>query len=198
MIVDKRDFLKRVILVIIGQIICGIGVGFFMFPGLGPDPNSVFIEGFGLRLGMSYGQASFILNGVIALVIFFMDKRFVNIASVFILFTVGFVADFTRGILNSGIALEGASYPFRFIFTILGGLILAIGVAIYTNQELGAGAFDAMAEFATFKSKIEYSKVKRVLDFVMLGIGFLLGGTVGLGTVYLALSTGPILSLIHI
>ena len=49
MIVDKRDFLKRVILVIIGQIICGIGVGFFMFPGLGPDHNSVFIEGFGLR-----------------------------------------------------------------------------------------------------------------------------------------------------
>ena len=164
MIQDKENFLKRVILVILGQLICGIGVGFFMFPGLGPDPNSVFIEGFGLMFGLTYGKASFILNGVIALAIFFMDKRFVNIASIFVLFPVGFVADFTRNILSNGIAIESASYPFKFIFTILGGIILAIGVVIYTNQELGAGAFDAMAEFATFKSKVEYSKVKRILE----------------------------------
>lgn len=193
----KQDLIKRGILVIIGQIICGIGVGFFMFPGLGPDPNSVFIEGFGVILNMSYGQSSFILNGLIALIIFFIDKRFVHFASISILFTVGFVADFTKAILERAFIIEGAILPFKFIFTILGGIILAIGVALYTDQDLGAGAFDAMSELTAFKTKVEFSKARRIIDLIVLGIGYLLGGTVGLGTVYLALTTGPIISFIR-
>ncbi len=193
----QNDLMRRGFFVIIGQILCGIGVGFFMFPGLGPDPNSVFIEGVGLVLNMTYGQASFVLNGIIALIIFFIDRKFVNFASITILFTVGFVADFTRAILGNLVAIGDSSIPFRFIFTIIGGIILAIGVAIYTNQDLGAGAFDAMSELTAYKTKIEFSKIRRIIDLIVLGIGYLLGGTVGIGTVYLALTTGPIIAFIR-
>lgn len=176
----------------------GIGIGFFMFPVLGPDPASVFIEGLGSQLGLNYGQSSLIVNGVVALVIFFIDRRFVHIASVTMLFTGGFVADITSGLLGTVVVgIESAPIPFRFLFTIAGGLLLSIGVVIYTDQDLGAAAIDGMAELATFRTKQDYSKIKRLVDLVMLVIGYFLGGTVGFGTVYLAFTTGPTISFLR-
>lgn len=191
MLNDEKNALQRALLVLVGQIICGIGVGLFLFSGLGPDPNSVFISGVGFRLNLSYGMASFLCNGIILIMIYFIDKFYIHFASVLALVSVGFTADFTRFVLGSLLNITLNNFFIKLIFNVLGGVVLGLGITIYVSQNLGIAPFDGISEIISRKKNISISIVRRIIDITMLILGYLLGGTFGIGTIILAFLVGP-------
>lgn len=195
LVVQKKEnkmnkLIRQIIVVIIGQVIIGIGIGFLLYANLGVDSSSVFQTGLAKLLAIRYGQAVTICNGSILLIIFLVDRHYISVASVTALFAVGFGADTSYALL-----LKLLPYDFniaiRILISLLASGIMAIGVSIYINGGLGVGSVDIVSEFLTDKTHFEYRKVRIFVDFSFLIVGYLIGGTFGIGTVIGAIVTGP-------
>ena len=192
----KNQIWKRILTSLVGLILCGVGVSMFLYSGMGVDPASVFELGIAKVCGISYGTSSALINVVILLIVFFIDKSYINISSLIAIFGIGYTADFVRKILS--ILIQGEPNLIRKLVLILIGLfIMSCGIATYIKAELGVGAIDLISEIISRKSKVQYRVVRVIGDVAFVVIGFLLGGTVGVGTVVAAFLTGPTVQLVR-
>lgn len=192
----KNQMWKRILISLVGLILCGIGVAMFLYSGMGVDPASVFELGIGKAFGISYGTSSALINVIILLIVFFIDKSFINISSVIAIFGIGYTADFVRKILT--ILFQGEIHLFLKLVLILVGLfIMSCGIATYIKADLGVGAIDLISEIISRKTKVQYRLVRVIGDTTFVVIGYFLGGTVGVGTVVAAFLTGPTVQLVR-
>lgn len=192
----KNQIWKRILISLVGLILCGIGVAMFLYSGMGVDPASVFELGIGRVSGISYGTSSALINVIILLIVFFIDKSFINISSVIAIFGIGYTADFVRKILT--ILVQGEIHLFLKLVLILVGLfIMSCGIATYIKADLGVGAIDLISEIISRKTKVQYRLVRVIGDTAFVVIGYFLGGTVGVGTVVAAFLTGPTVQLVR-
>lgn len=187
----KDKLVYRILLAAVGQIICGIGIGLFIFSNLGVDPTSVFQLGIAKQLSITYGTASALMNIIIILVMLKIDRRYINIATFMAIFLIGYSADITNFILGKMI-ITSISFPFQLMLAIVGCVIMATGIPLYIFADLGVGAVDLISEAITDKMEVPYRMVRITIDTLFVIIGYILGGTLGIGTVIAAFLTGPI------
>ncbi len=95
----KNNLFQKILVAIIGLMICGAGVGIFLYSQLGMDPGSVLELGLGNVFHVSFGTASALTNIVILVVVFVVDKTYINLSSLLAIFGVGYTADFMKFIL---------------------------------------------------------------------------------------------------
>lgn len=186
----EKDILIRTLKLILGLMILGLGAAFFLYSGLGADPNSVFIEGLGVKLNISYGTASLIINSVLAFIVFVFKRTYLNIATIGNLFITGYSADFFVYLFGK-LGLNNTYFPFQLIYIGFSLVILSFAIAFYINQRLGIGAMDAMPQIISDKTGKSFATTRRALDILALVAGILLGGTFGIGTIIMSLGTGP-------
>ena len=186
----KNHLVKRTLISLIGLIFCGIGVALFLYTGLGVDPASVFELGIANVFHISYGTSSALINVVILVIVFIIDKSYINISSMIAIFGIGYTADFVKLLLNL-LRLGELNIIIKMAMILAGLLIMAVGIATYIRADLGVGAIDLISEIISRKGKLQYRLVRIAGDIRFVVIGFLLGGTVGIGTVVAAFMTGP-------
>ena len=192
----KNQVWKRILTSLVGLILCGVGVSMFLYSGMGVDPASVFELGLAKVFRISYGTSSALINVVILLIVFFIDKNYINISSLIAIFGIGYTADFVRKIL--GILIQGEpNLILKLALILIGLFIMSCGIATYIKADLGVGAIDLISEIISRKSKMQYRLVRVIGDVAFVVIGFLLGGTVGVGTVVAAFLTGPTVQLVR-
>jgi uncharacterized membrane protein YczE len=79
---------------------------------------------------------------------------------------------------------------------LLGGVVLnGLAGALYIGAQLGPGPRDGLMTGLVRRTGLSVRLVRTTLEVTVLAVGFLLGGTVGLGTVLYALAIGPLLQL---
>lgn len=178
----------------IGLALSGLGVGVFLYSSLGVDPASVLTQGFGHVFQLRYGVMAAILNVTILAIVFLIDKKYVNIASVMAIFLIGTTADITSVLLS--MLIEGQIHIIvRYIMILFGCVIISLGIATYIRASLGVGAIDLVSEIISDKGKIPYRVVRVGVDILFVAVGYALGGNVGVGTLLGALLTGPAVQL---
>lgn len=184
------DLARKLIVAMVGLIICGIGVGIFLYSGLGVDPASVFELGIANVFHVSYGTASAAINVVILVIVFCVDKSYISISSLLAIFGIGYTADFMNTLLD--FFLKGNLHVvIRIIMIFIGLMIMSAGIATYIRADLGVGAIDLISEIISNKLHISYRYIRISADVAFVITGFFLGGTVGIGTVLAAFMTGP-------
>lgn len=187
---DTKNLARKLIVAMLGLMICGVGVGIFLYSGLGVDPASVFELGIAKVFHITYGTASAAINVVILAIVFFLDRSYINIASILAIFGIGYTADLTNFVL--GLFLKGEQHiGVRIVMIVIGLLIMSTGIAAYIRADLGVGAIDLISEIISNKLKLSYRGVRIGADITFVIVGFLLGGAVGIGTVLAAFMTGP-------
>lgn len=191
----KKVFLK-ILIASIGLALSGIGVGIFLYSGLGVDPASVFQTGLSHTLNITYGNASALSNLIILVIVFIADKSYINISSFLAIFLIGYTADFTQGIL-SNIILSQPIFSIKILMLLLGCFIMSIGIAAYIRANIGVGAIDMVSEVISDKCHFDYKKVRVLSDIMFVVVGYLLGGKLGIGTIFAAFLTGPFVQLVR-
>lgn len=192
----KDHLLARILIASVGLMFCGIGVGIFLYSGLGVDPASVLELGLSNVVGISYGTTTAILNVIILFIVFLVDRSYINLSSFLAIFLIGYVADFIKFLL--GFAVTGQPHlVLRLAMILIGLVIMATGIATYIKADLGVGAIDLVSEIISDKLHIAYRIVRVTGDITFVVVGFLLGGTVGVGTVVAAFMTGPVVQFMR-
>src|SRR6476619_4348493 len=167
-----------------------IGYGFSMAvmvrAGLGLDPWDVFHQGLSLKTGMTIGTASAVV-GVAVLCAWVPLRNRPGIGTVANVIVIAVTVDAGLAILPTP-----ASLPVR-IAMMVGAVVLnAISTVLYIGAGLGPGPRDGLMTGLVVRTGLSVRLVRTSIEATVLTVGWLLGGTVGVGTVLYAFGIGPL------
>lgn len=196
-----KEWVVRSVILVIGLIIAHLGVTLFLLSDLGADPFNVFVQGIFRKISavantdlITHGRVHMAISLIIIVILLFVDKTYVKIGTLICMICGGPIIDFFTNILNHILPLE-KPYSLRFFMLILGCVILAYGMTIVIKSDAGTGPNDLVAVVISDKIKKKFGITRLVVDICFTVLGFLLGGTVGAGTVVCVALVGPVAGL---
>ncbi len=188
----NRISMQKVILALCGIFLIGCGVSFNAMAQFGNDSIGIVYDGVRSFANLSQEQLGYVsnfLNGGLIVLLWFIGRRYINIGTLIYILPYGFFVDIGTAVY--GMLFGGAGFAGRVIATTLGCLLLYIGVAIFITMDIGLDPFTGLVMAIRDMVDKEYSKVKVIFDFCMIGLGFVLGGKLGVITIITALTAGP-------
>ncbi len=191
---DIRTWILRVALLLLGLTIAHLGVTLFLQADLGSDPFNVLIQGLYRFLPwpefMTHGNVHVGVSFLIILVLLIVDKSYIRIGTLLCMILGGPIIDVFM-LLLAPVIHSGSVMALRLLALVLGCLILAFGMTIVIKSQAGTGPNDLVAVVISDKSGRKFGMIRIIVDVSFALAGFLMGGTVGLGTVVCACLVGP-------
>lgn len=175
----------RLLRLLVGLSIYGVGIGLMNQSGLGVPPWDVLHQGLARHLGGTIGLWS-ILVGLVVMIPWIPLRQPFGIGTILNALIIGTMIDLTIGRVPVADTLTTA-----WVF-LLGG-VLAIGVTsgLYIGANLGPGPRDGLMT-GIAKRGPSIRLVRSLLEVAVLITGIILGGTFGVGTIVFAFSIGPL------
>jgi uncharacterized membrane protein YczE len=176
---------RRLVQLYLGLVLFGVSSSMLLLAGLGVDPWDVFHQGLSRRLGLGVGTWAIIV-GVAVLLLWIPLRQRPGFGTLSNVLVVGLVIDLMLDIVPPVHALPAQ------VVVMVGGVVLnGIATGAYIGAGLGPGPRDGlMTGLAARGHSIRI--VRTSTELTVLCTGWLLGGTVGVGTVVYALGIGPI------
>ena len=181
--------LRKLLQVLLGTTLIGTGVALNFSSKLGLGPWGVFHEGISLNTTLSFGSA-IIATGVFVTFLWIPLKQRPGIATFVDIFWIGTVAD-----LVIGLDLNPESLLLKWIFVFIGIICIGSGTAIYVGADMGSGPRDGVMVGLESKG-LKIGMARNIIEVTALALGWLLGGTVGLSSVVIAISIGPVVQIV--
>lgn len=193
-----KEWTARILLLLAGLVTAHLGVTLFLLTELGSDPFNVLIQGL-FRTSSSITGWGFLTHGrvhiavslLIILVLLLTDRSYVKIGTLICMVFGGPIIDFFTMLLNP-LDLQLSPLPVRIAVLAAGCVILAFGMTVVIKSDAGTGPNDLVAIVLSDKLHKKFSIVRMLVDLSFVGIGWLLGGTFGVGTLICAFLIGPV------
>ena len=186
---------KSVLIALIGILLVGVGVAFNNCAGLGNDPVGIVYDGIRNVTGMGaeqLGLASNIVNLSLALLVFFTGRKYISVGTLVYFLPYGFFVELGI-LLYQLLAPETGGLAVQIAFSVVGCLLLYLGVAVYITMDIGVDPFTGIVLVIRDAVKKEYRIVKIIFDITMIILGTVLGGKLGAVTIITALTAGPVI-----
>ena len=185
------EYIKRLLILVLGLTIAHLGVTLFLLSNLGSDPFNVLIQGIANILPLSHGTCHQIICFLILGILLFAARSYIKAGTFICMFFGGPIIDFFSWLLG-GFINDSSSIIIRFASLILGCFILAFGMTIVIKSDAGTGPNDLVGVVISDKLHKPFGIIRVIVDFSFVIIGVLLGGIFGVGTIVCAFLIGPI------
>lgn len=189
----QKNMPRRILVMLLGIVVLGIGVGMFKLALLGNDPSTALVIAIGDRIGVDFSLVLIVMNLLWFLVELFFDRRLIGVGTFVNWFCVGPIASFfertARGLLGAPDTLTeklGIMLPAI--------LVLSFACSLYQTADVGIAPYDALSIVLSKKVKPAYFWCRIFTDSLCVVIAWALGGLIGLGTLVCALGLGPFIA----
>ncbi len=173
----------------LGNWLYGTGEAILIKADIGQSPGTVLAQGIQNITGDTIGWTSFYISiGVMFLWIPLKNK--VGIGTVLNIIFVSVAIDVMMPVFPSP-----DSYAVSVVMVIIGILVIGLGSAFYIPSNLGPGPRDGLMTGLHYRTGIPIGRVRFVIEAVFLLAGWLLGGSVGLGTVLVTVLVGEVVAI---
>lgn len=170
----------------LGYFVCATGMIMTINANLGFLPWDVLHQGIGNITGLTMGRANMSLGLIIVIIDIILGEK-IGWGTVLNMVFVGIFMDFIM--INELVPVFNSFLP-SLIMMLLGVLVLGYGCFIYVGVGFGAGPRDALMVGLTKKTGKSVRFVKNSVELLVLIVGYILGGSVGVGTVILSFAGG--------
>jgi uncharacterized membrane protein YczE len=181
---------RRMVQLFAGLTLYGASMALMVRSTLGLDPWDVFHYGIASRIPLSFGQVV-IAVGVVVLLLWVPLRQWPGFGTVANTIVIGLATDAVLGVLG-----EAHWLPARLGLLVSGIVLNGLAGALYIGAQLGPGPRDGLMTGLVRRTGLSVRLVRTTLELTVLAVGFLLGGTVGLGTVLYAVGIGPIVQVL--
>ncbi|WP_010302688.1 YczE/YyaS/YitT family protein [Kurthia senegalensis] len=188
----RKEFLIRWLFFFIGIMFIGLGIAFTIRgQRFGVGSWDVLHMGLFYHFGLSVGAWSVIIGLLIVLLTAILLKRAPQIGTFMNMIFTGVFLDLFNSILPQveGILSELGCF-------ILGIIFIGIGCGIYIAANLGAGPRDSLMLLFVEKLRWSITVARTAMEVFAAGVGYLMGGPVGIGTIVMVFALGPIIEII--
>jgi uncharacterized membrane protein YczE len=179
---------RRLRRLLTGLVAMGIGIGSMADADLGLGPWDVLHQGLALHTGLSLGTLN-IAVGALVLLLWVPLRQRPGTGTVLNVLVIGAVVDLTLAVLP-----EPRHLAVRAVAMVGGVVLMGVGSGLYIGAGLGPGPRDGLMTGVAARGHSVRS-VRTALEVTVLVLGWALGGTVGVGTLVLALGIGPLVQV---
>ncbi len=198
----KNNLPLRIVMVTAANLILGLGIAVLRLSGFGTDPFSCMNLGVSRLLGLSLGTYQMILNIILFIPVFILDRKSFGVGALVNMLALGYFVEFFMFLFSvAGITIEGlaGSLGIRIFLLAAGVLTVCFGVSLYMFCDLGAAPYDRLGVIIENYShgKVKFRVARICTDLISIAVGFFTGSTVGVGTLVVGFFTGPIVSFLR-
>ena len=186
-----KDLLKRIIISIIGTFMIAVTIGIMRILALGVDPFTSFILGICNMTNTPFRIIYPIINGLILIFIFFLNRSMIGWGTLINLILIGPVADYSANIFEN--IYTNPTFASKIVILILATMVMAMNVSLYASTNIGVSAYDSL--FITInkrKPNMSLGKARILTDTISVIVGFIGKATLGVGTILNVLIMGPL------
>ena len=184
----KPKFLTSFFLCL-GLVFFGLGEGLLIVSTTGNSPWSVLAEGISINLKVSIGIVTFFISVFVLILWFFLNQK-PGIGTLLNIIIIAIMIDVSIFFFN-----PPSDILFKYFLAILSVLLVGLGSGFYLIANLGPGPRDGLMTGIQRKTNFPIALVRAILEISVVGIGWYLGGTVGIGTLMFAFGIGPAVAL---
>ena len=187
-----QGMIKRYVRLMFGLFLCALGIVMTINADLGYAPWDVLHKGLSNILNTTMGNANIVI-GVIVLVI---DSMLGEKAGIGTLCNMILIGIFMNIIMGSNVIPMFDSFIPSLLMMVVGMFITSVGMYFYIGSELGAGPRDELMIAFIRKTNKSVRFVKNSIEITVLLVGYLLGGSVGIGTVIMSFGMGYVIQFV--
>ncbi|MCZ7675066.1 MAG: hypothetical protein M5U35_03015 [Roseovarius sp.] len=181
--------LASVVFLVIGPVIFGPGEALLVTAGVGVSPWTVFAEGVTRITDWSPGFATFVISASV-LALWIPLRQTPGMGTILNAIVIALVLEFVLPYLP-----RFETYAANAVLALAGVFVTGFGGAIYLIANLGPGPRDGLMTGLQAITHQPIALVRTLLEVTVIAIGWALGGTLGLGTIFFALGIGPAMAI---
>ncbi len=180
---------RRLSQLVLGLVLYGVSIALMVLSGLGAMPWDVLHTGLAAKVHLTIGQVVVLASlGILLLWIPLRERP--GLGTLANTAIIGPVADLVLAVVPAPGTLPG-----RIAVMVAAVVLCAIASALYIGSQFGRGPRDGLMTGLARRTGLSVRLVRTVLEVTLVGIGLLLGGIAGAGTVVYALAIGPLVQL---
>jgi uncharacterized membrane protein YczE len=179
-----KELRRRLPPLVAGIVLIGVGIALSVRAELGLSPWDVLHQGIANQTNLAIGTVVIIV-GLVVLLAWIPLRQHLGIGTIINTLTIGLVADAALSVLPHLHLIV-----VRIAVFVVALLCMGFGGGLYIGAGLGPGPRDGLMTAITARGYALW-KVRTAIECSALVAGFALGGTVGVGTIILAFSLGP-------
>ena len=181
--------LKTLIYLVLGLSLFAIGETLLITANQGVSPWTVLAQGISFQTNLSIGITTFIVS-LVVLILWYPLKQKPGLGTFLNSVLISIIIDLSTPILP---------YPKSFLFQIIQSIVavflVGLGSGFYLTANLGPGPRDGLMTGLQNLTNQPIALIRTIIEVSAVGIGFYLGGIVGIGTLLFAFGIGPMVSL---
>lgn len=180
---------RRYVQLLVGLVLYAASITLLVRAGLGSTPWDVLSQGVSRRTDLSFGTVT-VLVSVVVLLVWVPLRQRPGIGTVANVAVIGALVDPFLALLAQ--LPEPLPLAARVGLVVAGIVLNGLATALYVGVRLGPGPRDGLMTGLVARTGWSTRLVRSTIEVVVVTVGWLLGGTVGVGTLAYALAIGPV------
>ena len=168
-----------------GLMLFGLGEGLLIVSFTGASPWSVLAQGISLKVNLTIGTITLLIS-IAVLILWIPLGQKPGMGTIFNALIIALMIDLCIKFVPTP-----SNYIYQLILAVISVITVGIGGGIYLVSNLGAGPRDGLMIGLQKITNLPVAAVRAFLEISVVSIGWYLGGTVGLGTLFFAFGIGP-------
>lgn len=187
---------RRILGMLAAVFTMGFTLSLLIRVNLGTDPCSCFTTGISRTTGISFGTCQLAYNALLGIVVLIGNRRFFGLGTLGNMVLIGYISDFFTWVWENTLPpADSWSLAQRIGIMLPVLLVFVAAAAAYMTANLGMAPYDCIPFLIVNRwRKLPFFAVRVCWDAISVLGGFLLGGTVGVVTVLIALALGPVVA----
>lgn len=188
--------LWRCFWVVFSNFMMGVCLSLMVIANMGTDPCSFMNMGVAPKLHLSFGNWQLLMNVIMIVFVIIYKRNMIGLGTLVNMSLIGYVVDFFGAHVWTRVPFFNGTLSFgsRFAILIPTLLLFLVVVSIYMVCEMGMSPYDALPWIITEKTKLPFRWVRMGWDLTAVLIGCAVGGHLGILTVLMVISLGPVVA----
>lgn len=191
--VHDRRVGTRTVRLLVGLVLYAASIALVVRAGLGSMPWDVLTQGLTRVTGWSFGAVTTVVSFVV-LACWLPLRQRPGVGTVANVLVIGALVD--PFLALAALLPESLPVVARVGLLVVGVLLNGVATALYVGARLGPGPRDGLMTGLVARTGRSVRLVRVTIEVVVVSAGWLLGGTVGIGTVTYALAIGPVVHVL--
>lgn len=184
--------IRRLLSLVWGLLLYALGIVLCVQANIGCAPWDVLHMGLSFKLGLTMGQISILVGGLICVIVFLLREK-LGVGTLLNMLLIGIFMD----LIFSFTIIPIMNHLWTGIIMMVAGLfVIAIGTYFYIGSGFGAGPRDSLMVSLRRHSSWPVGACRALVEGLALLIGFFLGGKVGIGTIIAVFGIGFCVQLV--